>query len=172
MMLYIVEGMDLTGKSTFCQELKRYTNASIYKFNRRPKDDSEVEIQKLHTHYLTVIELLTQMNSNIHILDRFHLSQQVYSILRGTDEMNLLFYDYLEAKIKSIPHLLIHCTSPMNVILQRLDQRGDNYINEHQLGLLSMRYEKAFNKSTLNKIQINTTNLKESCREVLDYAEQ
>lgn len=170
--LIILEGVDCSGKSTLAKDIEKVTNASIYKFSRTPKDDTELTFEKLKTHYSTFIETISQTKSYYHIADRLHLSQMVYSIKRGKDMIDDLWFQQFEREfIMPLQHILVLCSPPQNVVEERMKLRGDDYIKIQEIPILMQRYKEAFEKSMLDKIAIDTSKNSFTCAmEVVDYA--
>lgn len=86
--MLIVEGADLAGKTTLCQQLLKSLPDHVYSHYTRLPDGHDG-----FWHYV-------QSASKYHVQDRFHLSEVVYARVRG-EETNLnLWYDLLDGLLK------------------------------------------------------------------------
>ena len=170
-MILILDGIDKSGKSTFAKELCKLFPFKVYKFTRKPKDDSKMERQKIKTHYLATLETIVQLPDIMHVFDRFHFSELAYSKKRGYEAMDdKWFFDILETKIKKHPHLVVYCFCEKEKILQRMIIEKEEYMEKEDLDEILARYEKVLGMSQLNIIKINTSDdAKINLRKVFDF---
>lgn len=159
MTVMIVEGCDLSGKTYAIERIGKYFNSGItIKNNYKPKTSEDST--KLLLHYWNIVGLIQKTKSDtLTILDRFHLSQQVYSILRNVDEMYDPEIEHLENFLMKQNYLLLYIDTPLPLLLERYEERGDEHIKRVQLALLKKRYDVAFKNSKLTKMAIDTTKI-------------
>jgi thymidylate kinase len=161
-MFLIVEGCDKSGKTTLIKNLEKMFPIEYVKFDRRPKDSSPQEQQRIRDGYETTIAIysMPQYHNKLIVLDRFYPSEVVYCFKRNYDVFdNEWFYKTLEAKIKQLPHVLIYLDTPANVIYDRLKVTEDDYIKENEISIIIARYNKFLEtKTTLNYIRLSGLN--------------
>ena len=160
-MIVIVEGPDLSGKTTAIEKLgKKFNSGFTLKNNFKPRTKEESEL--IYNHYSEILNLVAAWHmlhpSNLIILDRFYPSQQVYSILRGKDEMKQWELLDIERRCKEFNVKLIMLDTPLEELKSRHEHRGDDYIKRGQLEILKERYDKAYLQSRLEKMSVNTRN--------------
>lgn len=156
MSILIIEGCDLSGKTTAIERIAKFYNRGIIiKNSFRPHipNDSAIYLQ-----YWSILKLADKYNDLI-ILDRFYPSQAVYSILRGEDEMNHIDIDELENYcIQREDVFLILLDVSEEELKARYDKRGDEHVNYAQILQMRNRYRQFFKDSNLRKLKIDTTN--------------
>ncbi len=144
-MLLIVEGVDCAGKTWVTHQLlKKLDRTMLIKHGTRPKTGTPEELNELKDTYTAMYGIhrdLEQDGMKL-IMDRYYPSELIYSnIMRNYDASEDPYYDELENKILKIPHLLIFVTADWDVLVRRLKERGDDYIDESQLKRLLERYQ-------------------------------
>ena len=124
-MLIIVEGIDKTGKSTLCEYLvKKLPNAFLLKNGTKPKNNTETERQKILDIYNNILNVYNHnFSDKILILDRFLLSEYVYSFKRGYESYN-------NPELKDVNEKLLEMGDDVLVIYTRLDL---NLIKENEV---------------------------------------
>jgi len=153
MVVIIIEGTDLAGKSTVIEKLaKQFKNLNtlIIKNCLKPADLTETE--NIYEHYRTIITMClvhkqTYGDDSIILLDRFYPSQLVYSYLRGRDELE--DYEVGEGDGEEIEDLLlklfdvrlIRVAADPEVLEKRFIERGDEHVDINQIYELDKRYD-------------------------------
>lgn len=158
--LIFLEGTDKSGKSTTANFLlKKIKNSVLIHANIRPFNNSEEERNKIRNYYKELIKLANNkfFKDKTIIVDRFFPSQIVYSIKRGFDEFNSRYYKQFENTVLKNKHLLIYVRPLEETIVRRYKKEGDEYINENDIKILVERYDKFFEQTKLNKIQITSS---------------
>jgi len=145
--IIILEGLDKTGKTTFSEELlKDIPGTIMIKQNRR-------KLKNVKEAYLQMCLVLTKLPGSAPvILDRFYPSQMVYSILRGTDELDDVFYTVLEKDMLEHPSLtfeIIYCTASEETITERFISNKEEHVNIEQIKMLKERYDTFISKTKL-----------------------
>jgi thymidylate kinase len=158
MPIVIVEGPDLSGKTTAIETLAKFNNSgSTIKNNYKPKTAEESD--KLYEHYHVILHAAKILSNNgkLVILDRYFPSQAVYSFLRGKEE---LFGDKRIAKLTDLCLFhkikIIFLDTPLLTLLQRYDDRGDEHIKKEQLIAIKNRYEQFMNETRLPVLYLDT----------------
>lgn len=155
----LVEGVDCSGKSTLVEALSKKYPGILLKLNYRPKDKSEQETLIYKRHVYSMMSFINDNRKDKSIiLDRFYSSELVYSkVKRKYDAFKDSTYFKIDKSLSCLPNLYIYCSPGNDVIIERLKQRGDDYIDEKDVQALSDRYDLFYEKTTLNKMKVDTT---------------
>jgi len=160
-MFMIVEGIDKVGKTMFIDKFEKLFPIERVKLERRPKDASPQEQQRVRDWYECAVAIYSQPQwlNKLVVLDRFHLSELAYCFKRNYDVLDDdWFYDVLEGKIKKIPHVLVYLECNPEIIKSRLHIEEDDYIKQQDIESLSRRYEKVLlSKTKLSYIRLDST---------------
>jgi thymidylate kinase len=153
--------MDKAGKTTVVELLKRkYPSSLVWKIKDKPKNGSKEERQKIKNHYSLLLDFLElqSFKDKINILDRFFLSELVYSkVKRGYEGFNdKYFFDVIEKRIKQKEHLLIYCYASPETLKKRFKTDKEDFIDEKEINQLSKRYDKAISMTKLKKILVDS----------------
>lgn len=129
-MIYLVEGPDRTGKSTFIDMLRStLKNPYIMTIHcgKPPKDVDNVEWTKRH--YLNLISRILYLNNNGHdvILDRSWLGETVYGPLYRNTDIPLNFFERLISDFNNQFKLVLFLDSAES-LLSRED--GNSHSND------------------------------------------
>lgn len=141
-MIYIIEGPDGAGKTTYAEFLSSVTGFPVRHFSN-PK--SEQEKAKMFDMYVEALE----KNDNV-IFDRSWISDMVYGpVLRGgatitPDQANMLG-NMLAGKGGKV----IYCTSDLRTLLERAYSRGEELIKPHQFVDIVNGYQMVFSDKSL-----------------------
>lgn len=159
MTILIVEGSDLSGKTTAIEKIsKKFKRGILIKNLYKPSVAGDISI---YDQYWKIINLIKSYSQNNHsaliILDRFYPSQAVYSILRGKDEM-------LDPGIISLDHhcshfynfIYVYLDTPLRELEYRYGVRGDDYLEFEQLKMIKERYDIFYDLTKMTKIKVNT----------------
>lgn len=142
-MLIIIEGPDLAGKSTFASYLP-----------------NAIHFTQNDAHYMYEAEL-ERAKTDLVVLDRCWISEKVYGPIKRqqctyTDEEYALLCD----KLKAIPHTIFYVTSPVNMLLERYNMRGEDYVTQQELIEIANAYSnvmKDLDKRGLRIYEVCTT---------------
>jgi thymidylate kinase len=157
MKLLIIEGPDLSGKSTAIEKIaKLLNNGFTIKNNYKPKDHNSKKIYYTYRKYLDMIKC-EWFEDVFVIFDRFYPSQAVYSILRGTEELYSFEIKLLEKETYNLGGILIYLDTKEKDLLKRYDHRGDEHVKKEQLLMIKRRYDEFYEMTILPKIKIDTT---------------
>jgi len=158
MVVLIVEGPDLSGKSYAIEKIGKYfNNGIILKNTYKPKHSNDSEI---YDRYWKIIDMLNEYiyeDSGVAILDRFFPSQAVYSVLRGEDELYSNEISNLDNSCSIRNFLYVYLDTPEDVLKQRYDTRGDEHIKKQELQMLKERYDEFYQMSNMRKVKIDTS---------------
>jgi len=159
MPVIIVEGVDLSGKTTAIEIISKFFNSGFVlknAFKPRTKEES----QDIYAQYWTIAGLIHNTKytkKNLIILDRFYPSQAVYSILRGEDEMKDYKLLDIQKFCKSQEYGYIYLDTPNRDLEARYNEKGDEHIKKYKdILMLKKRYQEFYDTCTLKKIKINT----------------
>jgi len=159
--LVIIEGTDLSGKTTFIERLaKRLNNGFIIKNTYKPRSIEEKDkIKDQYNYLLSLIRRAakTDEEDRFIIMDRFYQSQMCYSYKRGEDDFGDRFYTRFENRLIRVENLEVYYIW-INVDVETLEtrfmNRGEDYIDMQDLKILNDRYKKYFDRSVLKKIDV------------------
>lgn len=157
-MVLIIEGCDLSGKSTLTEALSKKFPGIVMKITARPRLKDKGQIANLKRYYYSVLDYINRFyQSKTVILDRFFPSEVVYSLVkRGYDGFSDEEYRDMEKVILHRKHLLIYCDPGEETILERLKVRGDDYMVEEDIHSLLGRYDSFLSKTKLTYIRLDT----------------
>lgn len=157
-MKLIIEGCDLSGKTTAIEKITKYYNSGItIKNNFKPKTSNNSTIYK---HYHKILDLCEKLPfEDTVVLDRFFPSQLVYSYLRGFDELKQLMPRefIITNRCKDLNFVLVYLNTNLNTLEERYKIRGDEHIKLKDLKEIKSRYDTYFDRCDLNKILVDTT---------------
>lgn len=141
-MIYIIEGPDGAGKSTYAKFLSTVTGYPVIHFSN-PK--SEEEKAKMYEMYLEILE-----NNDDVIFDRSWISDLVYGpVLRGGATITPRQSAVLGNRLAGKGGMIIYCTSDLKTLLERAYSRGEELIKPHQFVDIVEGYEMIFKDTSL-----------------------
>jgi len=156
MTILIVEGCDLSGKTTAIEKIaKKLNNGFILKNTYKPRSANDEQIYKQYNDISKLVSLQDKPDYYI-ILDRFYPSQAVYSVLRGEDEMNSYAIKTIDVRSAMADFKYIYLNTSLKTLEERYKVRGDDYLKIEQLKLIKSRYDEFYDLTQLNKIKIDT----------------
>ena len=145
MTIVIIEGTDLSGKTTAIDKIAKYFNSGFtLKNNFKPiNKQSSIEI---YEHYWKIISMILEYErlnpKELILLDRFYPSQAIYSYLRGKDELHSLEIMNLDNYCFDKNFKIIYINTEINEIIKRYKKIGDEYINSKcDLAIIKQRYD-------------------------------
>ena len=132
-MIIIISGCDRVGKTTFCNQLRKQLPNYKYIHFTAPKTEQEG-----YNKYLNFINQLD--NTESYIIDRFYESEAVYApIYRNyTITYRHQFDKLLRDKYKI---LFLYMKSDLDIIKQRINDIGDDFINVDDVEKIYYNYE-------------------------------
>ena len=142
-MLIIIEGMDKTGKSTLCNYLlKNLPDAFLLKNGEKPKDDSKEERDKIKSAYEKIFDAYSSSFKNsVLIVDRFLISEFVYSYKRGYEAMkDRELLDMID-KLYYMNALIIYCNVDKKIIEKKFIEDKEDYTKVEEIEYLLKRYD-------------------------------
>jgi len=152
MTVIIFEGVDLSGKTYAIEKVAKSLNSGfVLKNAYKPKE----VISDIFIQYHIILDLVRDYLPPV-ILDRFYPSQAVYSYLRGRDDMDSLEINKLEAYAEENEFLYIYVDTPIDVLIKRYEEIGDEHLKITQLEQIKERYEQFFEKTKMKKLRIST----------------
>lgn len=121
-MIVILEGMERTGKSTLANEFEKRGFVKFKDHNRFREYDVDTVKHRLDSTF-SFLQALDQAGTNV-VLDRFHISEIVYSKFYRKAPSSCMNYNYfIDAALFRMNVVLVHCT-------RKID---DKYIDDFQL---------------------------------------
>ena len=156
-MIIIIDGPDLSGKTTAINIISKYFNDGfVLKNSFKPKNIQSSDA--IYNQYWTIFSMCKELDMLV-ILDRSFPSQAVYSYLRGKGEMQ--HYEILSLDMWCVKHDVkyIYLDTPVEELERRYDIRGDEHIKKEQLSTIKDRYDAFFEQTKMKKMRLNTMEL-------------
>ena len=157
-MLIIIEGIDCSGKGWLADYiLKKGPQPMVYlKQGHKPRNKEMEERGILEIAYNSMLRSyrheLEPRGCNA-IFDRFYPSELAYAeTMRGYDPWSGNNFHELETSINAIPHALVYVQTPKEIILERMKERGEDYITEKDLEGVMRGYDTFLRKTSINNI--------------------
>lgn len=121
-MIVILEGMERTGKSTLANEFEKRGFVKFKDHNRFREYSVDTVKHRLDSTF-SFLQALDQAGTNV-VLDRFHISEIVYSgFYRKAPPTNMSYNYFIDAALSKMNVVLVHCT-------RKID---DKYVDDFQL---------------------------------------
>lgn len=121
-MIVILEGMERTGKSTLADEFEKRGFVKFKDHNRFREYGVDTVKHRLDSTF-SFLQALDQAGTNV-VLDRFHISEIVYSRFYRKVPSSYMSYNYfIDAALSKMNVVLVHCT-------RKID---DRYVDDFQL---------------------------------------
>ena len=139
-MLLIIEGPDGDGKSTLAQRVAALL-AETYPFDKIEVLKKGPPTQHPLDEY--VLPLLTYRPLQGHhiICDRWHVGEWIYpEVLGRPTQADRAVWYYIELFLQSRGALVFYPRTPVDVLKQRVTERGDDLIQVHQLAKIHAGY--------------------------------
>lgn len=145
--LIIVIGADGSGKTSVVEALNNKLRYNTKHFSN-PKDYQDAK----DSYY----KFLEETNEN-YILDRYYEGEMIFApIYRGYDGSD--YFKDLETKLKDkFDVLLVYLCPPLEVILERIAERGEDFVKEEHYEYCYKKVSNFFGMSSLNKIVFDTS---------------
>lgn len=154
-MIILLEGPDKCGKSTFARRLSKKLNVPI----RKHSETGSAQEASAKT-----LDTLQDYRGGIEIWDRFYFpSDLIYGPIAGGYEIpkdiKSYYWEYVQEKLRRNRTLIVYFKAPKSVILQRLKEEPDHYVDEDKLKKIIDKYECVMDKVRLPKIELNSHEL-------------
>lgn len=132
-MIILIEGTDLSGKSTLAKELQA-------KFGLEIIHGSSFEIASKGIQYMYEFMMGLLDLDNV-IIDRFYFSNLIYATVYDKNMLEEWQVMNLRKKLREKEHIIIHLWCEIETLLERASIRGEEYINLKDLGRLALMYD-------------------------------
>lgn len=154
----LIDGCDLSGKTTLMEYISKKIPGIVFKITDRPFNDSKEERAKIKNHYRSILHFINTNRNTTVILDRFFPSELAYSkVKRGYETFDDTDFLTLEKSLMTRNHLFVLCDPGIDVLKQRLESRGDDYMNESDIEALNERYDRFYKRTDMNKLRLDTS---------------
>jgi thymidylate kinase len=139
-MIYVVDGIDCSGKSTLVEELSKKTGYEVVK-------GSSFEIASLGADYMH-LHMMNLLKEDDIIVDRYFFSNYVYARTHEYPLMSDEQFDSLYTKLIEVEKnvCLIYLYADENVIAERISVRGDDYIDKSYIADILRLYGEVLNR--------------------------
>ena len=129
-MIVIVEGVDGAGKTTLVDALIEQHDGPS-KVVKRSQLQSDPMVEYEHR------DLSGYDGSTLLICDRWHVGELVYGPLyRGRSLLEPAQTLHIEMALSALGALRLHVTAPIDVIMQRVAERGEEFLQPKHFGLV------------------------------------
>jgi thymidylate kinase len=148
-LLIIIEGVDGAGKSTLSNDISDALplNHFVEQLHRGVPED-----HPLDEYELPFLDYVPGTNHHI-ICDRWHLGTDVYGpVMRNDQGLPLLTRWHMNAYFKAKGALLVYAEMPVQPLMARLQERGDDYLPFDKVEDIIRLYWVAIEKSPLDKM--------------------
>jgi len=148
-MIIIIEGPNMTTKSSLVKKLSKSFNLKIIKESKPPiRDGFEYYIKRI-----------SELEDNI-VLDRFHLGEYVYPILMKDDRKPLAHNEqnYLENLLIKKKAILIKLDATQEFKERIFDTRGEDFIKKDMIKEESLLFNVAYERSIMKKVSLIVDN--------------
>jgi len=168
-MRIILEGPDLSGKSTLLEGLKNKIPAAVQiKLWTKPKDGSPESLEYIYGIYNKMLVATKDEDVNW-IFDRYIYSQMAYSYKRDHDDMDSDALRLLDIKLEKGRALYVYVDTPLETLKARLADRGDEHIKESDLEILKARYEQIWEGTNItNRVRVPGDDLEKAIALIQD----
>lgn len=147
-MLILLEGNECNFKTTIAEKLSKKLGMNVIK-------GSSFELSQCsNTELFDHFKVIAQMDNVI--IDRFVYSNEVYANLYEdfailTDEQRHYIEDLISEKA-----ILVYLCASEDTIKERINKRGDEYVDVSMVGKINESFDKSFRNANLYKLAYNT----------------
>ena len=153
-MIIIIDGPDLSGKTTAINIISKHFNSGfVLKNSFKPKNKQNS--YDIYNQYWTIFSMVKELDMLV-ILDRSFPSQAVYSYLRGQGEMRHVEIISLDKWCVKQEVKYIYLDTPLEELEKRYDIRGDEHITKEQLATIKSRYDAFYEQTNMQKMRLDT----------------
>lgn len=129
-MIIVLEGPDLAGKTTYARTLEQ---DGFEYHHRGPLEGSAKK---------AYLDPLDDMATGDHVLDRWHLSELFYGpLLRGESKVDPHLLNEIETQLTALGAMRFIVIPPLDEIVQRHAERGDDLLSLEQIKQAHAFYE-------------------------------
>lgn len=126
--VFIIEGPDCAGKTTFgehiIEEAGRRNLTCLYIHRSRIKTTAREE-------YLDALEDVRTADSDVVLLDRWHISEDVYGpVMRGESQVDDQLRNEIDATLDDLGATVLYLDTDLDTILDRFNARGDDHVED------------------------------------------
>lgn len=150
-MLIIIEGVDGTGKTTVCDELKKLSAAKVM-HAAQPKGDYVQEyIEPLNGYVPVGAYPDGDRTQPTHVIcDRWHWGELIYGPLyRGGSILDDDAWVHVNQYLNALGAIIVYLRNDKQTILSRWEQRGEDFAKAEHLDWLMSAYERVAAASTV-----------------------
>ena len=151
-MIIIISGCDRVGKTTLCNNLQKQLNAQYTHFSVPENQDSAFNEYK---------DFIDQIDNNkIYLIDRFYECECIYApIFRGYNNIQVKQFDNILRKKTKV--LFIYIKADLDIIKQRMNDIGDDYVNLENIDDIYCQYQIYMESIQLPYIILNNNSFSE-----------
>jgi thymidylate kinase len=168
----ILEGSDLTGKSTFADVLvdllHRRGRSAFHLKTGPPEPDADPFVEYEQRLY----PFLQEPGTATAILDRWHWGELIYGpVMRGGSRIDMNSgFRHIELFLASVGAIVVWLHQPAEVLIERYSRRGDDFVPDTQvLRQINNHYPLAAQHSILPVLALRDPTIEDACT-ALDVA--
>lgn len=134
-MLIILEGVDLSGKTTLANALDEKLSSTHIVHRRRCGQLKQNALNE----YLVPLADITQ--EDVWIFDRLHMGELIYGpVFRGGSQLTMAQTHYIELVLNQLGAVRVHVQASTPTLLNRYSSRGDDLVSQSQMLALKKHY--------------------------------
>lgn len=144
-MIVILEGVDGAGKTTLARRIGEWAGTYRYVHSSQPKGDP-------YTEYRETIEACPR--DELTVIDRLHWGEMVYGpLFRGESALSWSNFRRLERQLMDHgPAMRILVDPGQDIVLERLRERGDDFIKLQDVQLIRIGFIQIFEHAADPKV--------------------
>lgn len=149
-MLIAFEGPDGSGKSTLAKRVQKRLDALLVHCGPPPRGSANYVWERL-------IQNLPNTRCPV-VCDRLHWGEYPYGeIYRRSSELGKDGVLAIDKLFERAGGVMVYVTADPDILAQRLNGRGDDYVNTADLPQIVKMYDELYEQSPCAKFRINTT---------------
>lgn len=146
-MLFIIEGIDGSGKTTLAKRLIR-RQSMRYEHHGQPRAHPLIE-------YGIELEGYAPGTGEDVVCDRHYLGELVYGpVYRGKTNLTPVMLAYLETYLKAKGAVLVLMDNDLATLRQRHKDTGESFLKDKDVELIRDMFENEFKRSRLTKTRL------------------
>ena len=148
-MLIVLEGCDGTGKSTLSNDLSRI----LKEYSTVTQLHRGVPIKHVLDEYELALYDYAPHNDTSIVCDRWHIGPDVYGPIKRNDNgLDPVIRWHINSFLLGKGALLVYTEMPIKPLIERMINRGEDYLHIDEVESVITLYAKAVDKSPLHKV--------------------
>lgn len=153
-MIVLIEGIDKSGKTTLIREISRILPGSTVFKNKIKPGKGDLEIGRIAGIYQGAYQL-ANAGTKLILFDRSHITEIVYSYLRGYESSSKITWNLIERELLQ-GAVIIYNYAPPSVIQRRFKEEKEEYLPTEEIEHILNRYEACLDSTTLPVLPLSS----------------